>query len=72
MIKKLKDLTKKDKQKICKYYKGNKNCSENCILFKLKPNRPRLCSCSNFDKDEREFLEQEIDLEMYEIHLQDN
>lgn len=68
--KKIKDLTKKDILKICKFYRGNKNCSENCILNRLSPNRPRICSNMFFNKEEREYMEQEIDLDNYEIPLQ--
>lgn len=64
MKKKIKELTKKDIQKICKHYGGGYGkCNPNCVLYRLAPNRPRLCSNMFFNKEEQEYREREIDLD---------
>lgn len=59
MIKKLKDLSEEEKNAICVKYAEISTCSDKCPLYRVKPNRPRLCGNLRLNKGE---MEKEIEL----------
>lgn len=59
MVKKVRDLSEEEKNAICDKYAEIGTCSDKCPLYRVKLNRPRLCSNLRLKTSE---LEKEIEL----------
>lgn len=60
MVKKVRDLSEEEKNRICHKYAKIGTCSDKCPLYRVKPNRPRLCSELPLKNSE---LDKEIELD---------
>lgn len=60
MFKKVKDLTEREKDLICYKYGIGGGCNDKCPLYRIAPQRPRLCSCLKLNEKE---LNKEVEVD---------